>query len=94
MQLWWLCNLVLIIGPSKAEKGLHKPAGPITARVWTNSSSSPPFVYPELSDGEFGMPLLQRKPNLGICVSGGEPVPAVHVTRPVFDGLRAAEHYM
>uniref|UniRef100_A0A383VT98 Uncharacterized protein n=1 Tax=Tetradesmus obliquus TaxID=3088 RepID=A0A383VT98_TETOB len=71
MQLWWLCNLVLIIGPSKAEKGLHKPAGPITARVWTNSSSSPPFVYPELSDGEFGMPLLQRKPNLGICVSGG-----------------------
>jgi hypothetical protein len=71
LPLLSLCLLVSIYIHVVAAERAYKPAGPVTVRVWTNSSSSPPFVYPELSDGEFGMPQLQKKPNLGICVSGG-----------------------
>jgi hypothetical protein len=63
--------LAFISGHLVAAEGAYKPSEPVNVRVWTNSSSSPPFVYPELSDGDFGMPQLQKKPNLGICVSGG-----------------------
>jgi hypothetical protein len=71
LPLLSICLLATITTRLIAAETAYKPAGPITVRVWTNSSSSPPFVYPELSDGEFGMPQLQKKLNFGICVSGG-----------------------
>jgi hypothetical protein len=43
----------------------------INATVWPGDATEPGFVFPELSDGPFGIPALQRKANIGIGVSGG-----------------------
>ncbi|KAF8060477.1 OHP1 [Scenedesmus sp. PABB004] len=53
-----------------AREAVFTPRGNVSARVWTNASA-PGFVWPELSDTEFGMPALLRRPNLGIALSGG-----------------------
>lgn len=43
----------------------------MTPCPWSGDATQPGFVFPELSDGEFGIPNLQAKGSFGIGVSGG-----------------------
>ncbi|GAX84700.1 hypothetical protein CEUSTIGMA_g12122.t1 [Chlamydomonas eustigma] len=43
----------------------------INTTVWPGDATEPGFIFPELSDGPFGIPALQKKANIGIGVSGG-----------------------
>ena len=47
------------------------PPAPLNVTIWPGDSSDPRFVFPELSQGEYGIPALQQKANFGIGVSGG-----------------------
>ena len=62
--------LALALCVAAAQAQLFVPQKDVTAYVWTNSTS-PDFVWPELSEGEFGMPALMAKPSFGIGFSGG-----------------------
>jgi hypothetical protein len=53
-----------------ARDGVYVPDKPIEVHYWTGTEKST-FVYPEQTKGEWGMPSLLQKPNLGIAVSGG-----------------------
>jgi hypothetical protein len=51
-------------------RGAFEPESSFDVRTWTNYSS-PDFVFPELSDDEFGMPALAAKPSVGVALGGG-----------------------
>ncbi|PNW85074.1 hypothetical protein CHLRE_03g170600v5 [Chlamydomonas reinhardtii] len=50
---------------------VFEPTEPARVFVWSGSDQ-PGFVYPELSpSGDWGIPDLQARPNLGVALSGG-----------------------
>lgn len=51
-------------------RGAYEPDSAYDVRVWKNFTSSN-FIFPELADDDFGMPGLQGKPSIGICLGGG-----------------------
>jgi hypothetical protein len=62
--------LLALIQYVHARDGVFVPKEPAPVHVWTGTDGAD-FVYPEQSDGDFGMPALTEKPNFGIAVSGG-----------------------
>ena len=55
---------------AEAADAVFQPTDPAAVHVWTGTDG-PDFVYPEQSEGDFGMPELTKKPSFGIAVSGG-----------------------
>lgn len=45
----------------------YKPDSNVTGTVWRMDSN---FVYPELSDGPYGIPKLRERPSFSIAVGG------------------------
>ena len=66
----WLLALAALACLATAQAQLFAPQKDVKAYVWTNSTS-PDFVWPELSDTDWGMPALLAKPSFGIGFSGG-----------------------
>ena len=65
-----LALIAALAAATAAQAQLFTPQKDVTAYVWTNSTS-PDFVWPELSDTDFGMPALMAKPSFGVGFSGG-----------------------
>jgi len=52
-------------GPLTYLGAVHRPLKPFPVTLWTNTSSG--FIYPELTDGPFGIAALQSKLSLGVA---------------------------
>ncbi|KAG2442832.1 hypothetical protein HXX76_002911 [Chlamydomonas incerta] len=61
----------VLIAPTSGAGSVFEPKQPARVFVWAGSDQ-PGVVYPELSpSGDWGIPDLQARPNLGVALSGG-----------------------
>lgn len=65
-----LALALLLLAPPAARAFRYRPDGWVTGDVWQYGDGSA-FVFPELSDGPYGVPELQRRPDFAVALSGG-----------------------